>query len=69
MTIELYITFTLQNEKTHFYPPPVLEKRKGGIVMDLVRRLRLRLRPRRLRPRVTHLALYLPRYRSYGFAI
>jgi len=56
-----------------FYPPPVLKKRKGGIVMDLVRRLRRLRRPRRLRrlrrPRVTHLALYLPRYRSYGFAI
>ena len=36
-----------------YYPPPVLEKRKGGIVMDLVRRLRRRLRRR---PRVTHLA-------------
>jgi hypothetical protein len=30
--------------------------------MDLVRRRRLRLR-------ITHLALYLPRYSCYGFAI
>ena len=44
---------------TTCYPPPVLKKRKGGIVMDLVRRRLRRLRLRRLRlrrPRVTHLA-------------
>ena len=58
----MYVTFTTTPNAFH-YPPPVLKKRKGGIVMDLVRRLRLR-RPRRpRRPRVTHLALYLPRYK------